>query len=125
MLYTVAAVLALASHVGSPAPHRDSVRPDHDVRIVALRHSPEIRSCYESQGLKVNPALRGMIEVEVTVLPTGLVQNANVTTSELQGVGRTAVEACITTAMKNWRYEKGPFVVETIVYPFNLSRESG
>jgi hypothetical protein len=66
-----------------------------------------------------------MIEVEVTVLPSGRVQSASVASSALQGLGRDEVEACITTVVKNWRFEKGPFATETIVYPFNLVRERG
>ena len=91
----------------------------------ALRHAIEIQRCYETQGLRLNAALGGMIEVEVTVLPSGRVQSASVASSALQGLGRDEVEACITTVVKNWRFEKGPFATETIVYPFNLVRERG
>ena len=119
-------ILALSLRIASqpiPAQRTDSVRPDGDVRLVALRHSIEIQRCYETQGLRVNPALGGMIEVQVTVLPSGRVGDANVTASALSGLGREEVESCITTTVKNWRFEKGPFTTETIVYPFNLVRQ--
>lgn len=101
----------------------DSLRPDMDVRLVALRHSGEIQRCYETEGLRLNPSLGGMIEVEVTVAPSGRVQDAAISSSSLSGAGREQVESCITSTMKNWRFEKGPFAIETIVYPFNLVRD--
>jgi hypothetical protein len=103
----------------------DSVRPDVDVRLVALRHAGEIQRCYETEGLRVNPGLGGLIEVEVTVDPSGRVEEAAVSSSNLSGTGHHEVEMCITTSVRNWRFEKGPFAIETIVYPFNLVRDRG
>lgn len=108
-----------------PVVEPDSVRPDVDVRLVALRHAGEIQRCYETEGLRVNPALRGMIEVEVTVGPSGRVDEAAISSSNLSGAGHREVETCITSSMRNWRFEKGPFVIETIVFPFNLVRDRG
>lgn len=125
MLFTLVLSVALAGQPLSPLQPADSVRPDSDVRMVALRHASEIKRCYETHGLKVNPGLGGTIEVEVTVLPSGRVGGASVTASSLAGLGRTEVEACITMSVKNWRFERGPFVTETIVYPFNLVRDRG
>jgi hypothetical protein len=53
------------------------------------------------------------------------VEDAEVSASGLAGDGRQAVETCITSTMRNWRFEKGPFAPETIVYPFNLVRDRG
>ena len=103
----------------------DSVRLDVDVRLVALRHAAEIQRCYETEGLRINPGLGGMIEVEVTVVPSGRVQDAAVAASNLSGAGHQEVESCITSSVRNWRFEKGPFATETIVYPFNLVRDRG
>jgi outer membrane biosynthesis protein TonB len=64
-----------------------------------------------------------MIEVEVTVGPSGRVEDAEVSSSALSGAGRQEVEACITSTVRNWRFERGPFAPETIVYPFNLVRD--
>ena len=66
----------------------DSVRPDADVREVALHHAAEIQQCYESNGLRINPQLSGTIEVSATVLPTGRVDTVVVSNSDLRGVGR-------------------------------------
>jgi hypothetical protein len=125
MLHTLVLSLALASRMSLMPSQPDSVRPDVDVRLVALRHSAEIQRCYETEGLRVNPGLSGMIEVELTVTPSGLVQEAAISASRLSGVGRREVESCITSTVRNWRFEKGPFAVETIVYPFNLVRDRG
>jgi hypothetical protein len=66
-----------------------------------------------------------MFEVEVTVAPSGRVEDAQVAASALSGLGHQEVESCITTSVKNWRFEKGPFATETIVFPFNLVRNRG
>jgi hypothetical protein len=125
MLHTLILSLAVASHMSLMPQQPDSVRPDVDVRLVALRHAAEIQRCYEAEGLRVNPGLGGMLEVEVTVVPSGRVQDAAVSASNLSGAGHQEVESCITSSVKNWRFEKGPFATETIVYPFNLVRDRG
>lgn len=125
MLHTLFLSLALASRMSLLPQQPDSIRPDNDIRLVALRHSAEIQRCYESEGLRLNPGLSGMIEVEVTVSPSGRVEDAEVSSSALMGAGGHEVESCITSTMKNWRFEKGPFAPETIVYPFNLVRDRG
>ena len=124
MLHTIFLSLAVASRM-SLMPQPDSVRPDMDVRLVALRHAAEIQRCYETEGLRVNPGLGGMVEVEVTVAPSGRVEDAEVSASALSGAGQREVESCITSSVRNWRFEKGPFAIETIVYPFNLVRNRG
>lgn len=133
MLHTVLLVSFLAtfpSRSPSPAPHRlgshppaDSVRPDDEVRLVALRHATEIRQCYETRGLKINPTLSGTLEIELVVLPTGRVDSAAVTASQLVGRGKEEVESCVVETVRNWRYARGPFETESIVYPFELVRE--
>ena len=131
MLHILLLSLTLASlppsaHLTTlPRQNPDSLRPDLDVRLVALHHASEIQSCYENQGLRINPSLSGMIEVEVTVGPSGRVEDANVSSSALSGAGRQEVESCITTSVKNWRFERGPYTTETIVYPFNLVHDRG
>jgi outer membrane biosynthesis protein TonB len=123
MLHTLLVSFALASHMTVATQQPDSLRPDTDVRLVALRHASEIQRCYEAEGLRINPGLGGVIEVEVTVAPSGRVEGAEVSSSGLAGAGRREVETCITSTVRNWRFERGPFALETIVYPFNLVRD--
>lgn len=126
-------VLALAAAaltaVPSPSPRArplsshaaaDSGRSDDAVRLVALHHAAEVRRCYEAEGLRRNPQLAGTLEVELRVLPTGRVDSASVGWSDLAGPGTTEVERCVAALVRNWRFARGPYAVETIVYPFTL-----
>lgn len=123
MLHTLFVSFALASQMTLAPQQADSLRPDTDVRLVALRHASEIQRCYETEGLRINPGLSGVIEVEVTVGASGRVEEAEVSSSALFGAGREQVETCITSTVRNWRFERGPYALETIVYPFNLVRD--
>jgi hypothetical protein len=58
--------------------------------------------------------------VEVTILPTGIVEHAETKTPELKGVGAKEVAKCLATAAKHWRFDRGPYLVETVILPFNL-----
>ena len=114
-------LLALAI-VAPPAGAVDSMRADQDVREAVLRNSADVRRCYEREGLTRDPSLRGTVEVELTILPTGLVERVGVDASALKGqVGGTEIGACIATAARNWRFERGPYGVETVVFPFALA----
>lgn len=112
-----------AGNVGRLLMLGDSTRADGDIREVALRHAGEIQHCYETDGLKVNPSLSGTVEVEVTVLATGLVDSVAVSSSDLRGPGEREVEGCISMVVRNWRFDRGPYDTETIVYPFTLIRD--
>src|SRR3954470_10567372 len=119
MLAPLALVLALAS-----APHRpvaDSVRSDRDVRLAALRHVADVKRCYEREGLSRDPRLTGTLDVSVTVLATGEVSEATVASHTMRGLGVREVAPCLTLAIRNWRFERGPYAVETIVFPFRFT----
>ena len=103
---------------GSPA---DSVRSDRDIRLAALRHVADVKRCYEHEGLTRNPALSGTLDVTVTVLATGVVSDASVANIDMSGVAAREVARCLTTAIRNWRFDRGPYVVETIVFPFRFT----
>ncbi len=119
MLATLALALALASPPGRPA--ADSVRSDRDIRLAALRHVADVKRCYEKEGLARNPALSGTLDVTITVLATGVVSGATVAAGDLRGLGAREVATCLTTAIRNWRFDRGPYIVETIVFPFRFS----
>ena len=104
-----------------PANRADSVRADREIRLAALRHVADVRRCYEREGLTRDPGLTGTLDVTVTILATGTVRDAVVSSSAMQGLGAREVAACLTTAIRNWRFERGPYVVETIVLPFRFA----
>lgn len=121
MLHALA--LALLLDV-SPAPAAaDSVRADAEIRQTVLRHAADVRGCYEREGLRRDPSLVGTLEVEVTVLPTGVVDSVAVGAMVMAGNGQREVAACIATIARHWRFERGPYAVETIVLPFALVPE--
>ena len=111
--------LALAA---SAAVADDSVRADGDVRLTALRHARDINRCYVDEGLKRQPELEGVVEIELTIEATGIVSEARVSSATLDGHGAREVAACIATIARQWRFERGPYDVETFVFPFVLRR---
>lgn len=119
-LLTLLAVLASAPSAVALA---DSVRSDGEIREVVLRHAVAVRGCYETEGLRRNSALGGIVEVELRILPNGRVDSVVIVRSDLHGPGDRAVTACITAAARNWRFERGPYAVEAVVLPFVLRPE--
>lgn len=117
--------LLLALALGLPprptAAGADSVRSDADVHEVALRHAEDVQRCYESEGLRRNPALVGTLELELVVLPTGVVDSVRVDASTLDGPGDEEVARCLTVSARNWRFSRGPYDVEAIVFPFHFA----
>jgi hypothetical protein len=124
---TPALLLAFALAVTQPAPvdstTGDSVRAEVEVRATVLRHTTDIRRCYQEEGLRRNPSLAGQLEIVLTILPTGHVDSVSVGTTSLAGPGQKEVTSCIATRARNWRFDRGPYAVETIVFPFVFSPE--
>jgi outer membrane biosynthesis protein TonB len=121
----IALVLAAHPHPAAPADSvtpADSVRQEVEVRATVLRHTPDVKRCYQDEGLRRNPELKGKIEVELTILPTGTVDSVNVATS-LAGPGQHEVTSCVVSRARNWRFERGPYAVETVVFPFVFTPE--
>jgi hypothetical protein len=118
--------LALAASAAglAPAP-ADSVRTERDVRLTALRNAGSVTRCYVDEGLRRATDLAGVVEVELTIEATGIVSEARVSSATLRGPGAYEVAACIATVARQWRFERGPFDVETVVFPFVLVPEKG
>ena len=116
--------LSLALALSVAAAPVDSLRGDRDIRQTALRHAREVQRCYQDEGLRRNPALDGVVEVELTILPTGIVEGAKVFSATLTGAGAKEASSCIATIARNWRFERGPYDVEVVVFPFVLRREA-
>ena len=119
MLTPLALLLSLA--IGPTRAAADSVRSDRDIRLAALRHVGDVKRCYEKEGLARSPSLEGTLDVTVTVQATGVVTNTTFATEDLRGPGAREVASCLSTAIRNWRFDRGPYVVETIVFPFRFS----
>ena len=111
----------LDSIVPRPVAAADSVRADRIIRETVLRHARDARRCYEMEGLRRNPMLRSTIELEVTILPTGIVEHAIAKPDGPTRSGASEVAACLATLARNWRFERGPFDVEIVVFPFSFA----
>lgn len=98
----------------------DSIRTDRDVRLTALRNARTVTRCYVDEGLRRAPGLEGVVEVELVIEATGIVSEVKVSSATLRGPGAHEVAACIATVARQWRFERGPFAVETVVFPFVL-----
>lgn len=116
------ALLGPAPVAPDSVPAGDSVRREVEVRETVLRHAPDVRRCYQDEGLRRNPELSGKIDLELTILPTGTVDSVNVATS-FAGPGRHEVTTCVALRARNWRFDRGPYAVETVVFPFVFTPE--
>ncbi|GAC1514868.1 MAG: hypothetical protein NVS1B4_03620 [Gemmatimonadaceae bacterium] len=119
MLLALSAALLLSAVAPS-----DSVRPELDVRGIVLRHAMDVRRCYQSEGLRRNALLSGTIEVELVILPTGVVEEVRVGGTAIAGAGTKETLNCIATAARNWRFERGPYALEAVTFPFELRPEA-
>ena len=70
------------------------------IRGVVARNKPAVRQCFR-EGLTRNPGLSGEVEVGFTIQGDGTVAYPTVVHSS---VADPAVEACVTTAIKTWRF---------------------
>jgi len=87
------------------------------IRRVIRRHLNEVRYCYQRE-LQTNQDLYGRLVVKFTIAPTGQVVASGVKKSTL---GNSAVETCITQAVRRWLFPKpkdGGLVM--VSYPFVL-----
>jgi hypothetical protein len=92
------------------------------IRRVIQRHINEVRFCYEQQ-LNQRPDLQGRVSVQFVISPTGAVQMAAVSQSDM---GSPPVETCIAGAVQRWSFpapEGGGIVV--VNYPFVLQATGG
>ena len=120
MLTSLALVLALGTVPAAPEAG-DTIRADTEIRQVVLRNAADVRRCYEREGLRRNPGLTGLIEIRMTILPTGRVDDVALATSDMNGRGVEEVVRCIASVARHWRFDRGAYPVETIVLPFSLS----
>ncbi len=88
------------------------------IRRVVRAHINEVRGCYD-QGLARDPNLRGRVEVQFAIGPTGAVSTSVVGESSLPD---SAVAQCIAKAVRRWRFPTAALGGSALVtYPFTLS----
>jgi hypothetical protein len=89
------------------------------IRKVVHDHRAQIRACYE-QELNSKPKLAGKVTTAWTIDAAGLVTESHVAESTL---GDNAVERCVTSRIKTWRFPipKGGGEV-FVTYPFIFTR---
>jgi outer membrane biosynthesis protein TonB len=115
----------LHGHNGGP-PRQRKVKIDvrgalskEVIRRIIHRHLEEVRYCYE-QALQSRPELQGRVAVRFIVAPTGAVQAAAKSSSDL---GNPRLEQCIVDSVARWTFpapDGGGLVVVT--YPFVLQQ---
>src|SRR5947207_1177499 len=79
-------------------------------------HMREVRACYE-RALERDPAREGTLTVRFTVLSTGQVGSAEVSSSDLDD---PAMEQCVVEAVRRWRFPATQGGRIAVSYPFRF-----
>lgn len=80
-------------------------------------YAGRVQKCYDD-ALKANTALKGRVDVTITIGPGG-----NVTSADVSGFD-TGVDACIQALARTWRFNKPPSGSATFQFPFSFSRQN-
>ena len=118
MLPLVAGAQSAADSTSAPV--ADSTRSESELRAASTRYAAAVKSCYEREGLKTDPALTATVDVGLTVQPDGTVREINVDTAEVKGVGISTVAQCVARAASTWRFTAGAYGVERTILSFKL-----
>lgn len=78
------------------------------------QQASSIEYCYQKR-LKINPSLKGRIDLEIEIAPDGTVPRANVISSTL---GDDQLDTCILRAVKRWRFGAVDTGIVRIRVPF-------
>lgn len=86
-----------------------------EIEAVIKQNLAQIKACYE-RNLQGNRSLAGRVKTAFVIQPDGRVKSASIVSSDL---GNTATEACITQAIRRWKFPlpRGGGVVN-VNYPF-------
>lgn len=82
----------------------------------------ELQFCYQEHGLKVNPSLAGTINVAIGIAGSGQVTSATVNRRTWSGAGVSAVESCVVSKIRGWRFPRSDAGAGTYSFPFNFTR---
>jgi TonB family protein len=89
-------------------------RDPENITAAINKQSASVEYCYQKRA-KVNPNLRGRIDLEIEIAPNGKVTRANVITSTL---GDRQLDSCILRAVKRWRFGAVDTGIVRIRVPF-------
>jgi TonB family protein len=99
--------------------HQEGGLPREDIQRVIRAHYREIRDCYERELAK-NSSLEGKLVVGFTILPSGLVDRAELRRSD---VHNDNLEKCVLSNVSRWQFPKPPGGAPVIVgYPYCFKR---
>jgi outer membrane biosynthesis protein TonB len=84
------------------------------IRSTLKKYSGQVKSCYERR-LKENPNVAGRVAVDVDIA-SGRVTNVSVAENT---TGDKALESCITSAIRRWRFDAS--VTDSVYLPFSLN----
>jgi hypothetical protein len=111
MISWLIALAVAAADGGTPPP------PGSDFTEVVRRGSPQLRRCAET-ALKKAPDLRlGGMSVEIGIAATGAVTRA--TWKSTAGAIPKDLDACMTQAVKGWKFAPGVGTV-VVSWPLNV-----
>jgi hypothetical protein len=93
-----------------------------EIDRVIQRHQNEIRFCYETE-LQKDPDLHGKVQLTWTIDPSGAVSETEVSQTT---IGSAAVEGCISSRVRRWRFPEPRGGGQVIVtYPWVFKAAGG
>ena len=112
------AVTSSAPVTRPDAPTGDTAVVDNVVR----RRRAELQTCYEQEGLKVNPDLAGDLVLAITVGPAGTVSAVAFPERTWSGPGASETESCMQTKVRAWKFPELAGGGGTFEFEFRFSR---
>jgi hypothetical protein len=82
----------------------------------------QLRYCYTEQGLKVNPALAGTVNVAITLTASGNVTGVDARAGSMSGAGTEQVTSCIENRVRAWRFPASESEGGTYSFPFSFTK---
>lgn len=81
---------------------KSTARSSDAISRVVNKHKDAIENCYRKEA-RLNPNLKGSVEVQFTISPDGKVGQVRIVNSSLRS---KKVESCISRIIRRWRFQK-------------------
>ncbi|MBN2424681.1 MAG: TonB family protein [Calditrichaceae bacterium] len=81
---------------------RSTARSADAISQVVNKHADAVENCYKKEA-RINPNLKGSIQIQFTIDPDGKVSQVRITDSTLRNRN---VENCITKTVNRWRFQR-------------------